>query len=191
MCSFQLAVLATYAEADVLAVFHYCCSILSAVPFVPGPDNLSIYLERNEKALAAMSGPSSHNNKGPHNSKYRKPSKLKEFMPLFLELHRILFSMARQFQETSTAKGVSAHVTQETMDKYNAVLTVTLEGLDTLLSQSQLSEHLLLEIVVICMFSVHYSRSAFEASQQAQSGERRRLVPESLGLILLFHVISK
>lgn len=109
MCALQLAVLATYMEAECVAVYHYCRSILIRQPFAAGYDNLHLLFEKNSRAYAqlrsgghvqmvSMMASVGGGAAGAEKAKRVAAAKVRIFLIQFVRLHGILFNWTRQTQ---------------------------------------------------------------------------------------------
>ena len=122
----QLAVLATYQEAECVAIYYYCRSVLVTDPFPVGLDNLTVLFDKNcriYEQLKAMNiiGNNSNNtddysdktksahiactnNDATNNTEKNKKSitkKTKTFLVQFIHLHSVLFDYNKALQSMS------------------------------------------------------------------------------------------
>ena len=175
-------------EAECVAVYHYCRSILVRQPFAAGYDNLNVLFEKNGRAYAqlrstgqfqmismmASTGPA-----GGDKGKRVAAAKLKIFLIQFVRLHGILFNWARQMQSAVTelaeidaqaqtldyASGALPRRPTLTMPQLDVDVFVTLmhsviEEYDHLLLASAFGDQLLVRLLVISIFSVHHTAAA-------------------------------
>ncbi|KAG9405449.1 hypothetical protein AC1031_003344 [Aphanomyces cochlioides] len=85
----QLAVLATYIEAETIAVYRYCRSLLLPHPFATAEENLSLLFERSRhRALSPTSSTSISAQSPPK----EKSAFLKAFLHRLTRLHGILYA---------------------------------------------------------------------------------------------------
>lgn len=102
----QLAVLATYVEAETVAVYRYCRSLLIAQPFATAEENLALLFERSrQRPLAA---PPSSKNPATASVTVSSPGKdkaasLKSFLHRLTRLHGLLFSIVTKQSQASTS----------------------------------------------------------------------------------------
>lgn len=103
----QLAVLATYSDAECVAVYHYCRSILSLNPFSGGFENLSLLFAKNAihmRTLMAQDKPKYNplargvgsTGKG----KKTTVPPLKHFLTQFVHLHGQLFAFTTHMHQS-------------------------------------------------------------------------------------------
>eukprot|EP01035_Chromulina_nebulosa_P029542 gene29542-39162_t len=228
----QLAVLATYSDAEFVAIYHYCRSILVQHPFTGGFENLMTMYGKNAVAFATLKkqkmlvdvGSSKRSDK----EKRVDTVKLKAFLTKFIHLHGLLFDWATQMHryhsqtDTSTPYGTAfSHLkassaqpegfgsTEINVEMYVASLHSVLEEYDQQLAQSALSDQILVKLLIICIFSVHFGaekdQNILLSSARSGSGDpattattsrtrekpQSRSVPECLALISLFGVINR
>eukprot|EP00981_Chlorochromonas_danica_P006442 scaffold1389_cov251-Ochromonas_danica.AAC.40 len=176
----QLAMLATYNEAESTAVFHYCRSVLAKMPFSGGLQNLAKLYSINVESFRSLQ----RQYRGDHNSRF------KYFLTSFVRLNGLLFgwtiNMHRDYivltggDEPSTQSSValgndSIAVNQlhdmlsssvfKTSSKYvnevefSELLEEVMRDLDLLINTPKLTDLHLLRLVAICIFSVHFAES--------------------------------
>lgn len=162
----QLAVLATYTEAECVAVYRYCRSLLIDQPFMTARENLALLYEKNRQKLieestedpsslhpdaialknsiAAMSGlPGSGLGVGMKvggkgaGGRGNTGALLKSFLRRFVRLHGILF--------TAEKAGLA---------DFAGMFSTVITDFGTLLTHSAFGDALLLKMVVICTFTV-------------------------------------
>jgi hypothetical protein len=163
LLAIQLAVLATYVDAELLAVYHYCRSILVEEPFVSSLDNLASLFEKNAEAIrrdptgnagAIVGNP----------DKMRRSGSLtaKKFMANYVHLQGILFKWTRECQSYRWNLVTSPRSPPEqiNVDEFVESLHSLLEEYDQLLANSAVSEQLLIKLLVIGIFGVHFSSAA-------------------------------
>ena len=211
-----------------MAIYHYCRSILVQQPFTGGFDNLMTMYGKNAVAFATLKkqkmlvdvGSSKRSDK----EKKIDTVKLKAFLTKFIHLHGLLFDWATQMHryhsqtDSATPYGTTfSHLkassaqpegfgsTEINVEMYVATLHSVLEEYDQQLAQSALSDQILVKLLVICIFSVHFSAekdqnillsSAKSGDPSSTTGRSRekpqsRSVPECLALISLFGVINR
>ncbi|KAF1778361.1 Telomerase activating protein Est1 [Phytophthora cactorum] len=86
----QLAVLATYVEAETVAVYRYCRSLLTSQPFTTAEENLALLFERSrQRPLAA---PITFTSSSPPSKE--KSAFLKSYLHRLTRMHGILFALS-------------------------------------------------------------------------------------------------
>ena len=201
-----MAVLATYLNADCLAVYYYCRSILVAEPFSSSLDNLHLLFEKNKKDLellakesksSVFSGVFASDASGPASLSDRENAKrvvalnVKNFLSRFIGLQSCLFSWTRQCQtyrwskkqhsSHSNATRTSASATSSSTesssslpmdineDDFMETMHTMLNEWDQILTASVVGEQLLVRILVIAIFGVHFSSAATIRSSSSLS----------------------
>jgi hypothetical protein len=154
-------VTAVYAEADLAALYHHCCSILVEEKFATGPANLELFFKKNAKAVV--------------NSGYASLTAIKGLSRRFIRLHGILF-------ELGASNSDRADRSQELLEEFHSTLEDAMGSLPSLLADSSLSEGTLLKMVSIALYSIY-------TAQQSQGDARE--VCRSLSLIVLLSTISR
>lgn len=163
----QLAVLATYVEAETVAVYRYCRSLLIAQPFATAEENLALLFERSRQR--PLAGPSLIALTSATSSK-DKSAFLKSFLHRLTRMHGILFSIA-----TRAAKnhGNSAPVGYGSSASNAPVYPREMEGilfkdLNALLRAGVIGDALLLKLVVTNVFClVHSLRGSSSAKDDS------------------------
>jgi hypothetical protein len=245
----QLAVLATYCEADCVAAYHHCRSILSAAPFSGGFENLSALLAKNAAAaraqgLLAPAGPAEDAARGPSRRR-GGAAQLPVFLTRFLHLHGVLFGCSTRMHRSyaqlrGSQPGFSAPSQQSQQswppllspavesalcasvavdsagplsseqdsmeERFAALLQAVLEGFDEQLTAGSVPDVLLVRLLSIALFSVHYAagreanllgwhdtvctEEGLRRYQLEQSGHARTTV-EALALTALFGLVNR
>lgn len=224
--------LATYNDAEFVAIYHYCRSVLVLQPFTGGFENLMTIYLKNAVAFAALKKQKvlfdptqSSTSKKSEKDRKTDNAKLKAFLTKFIRLHGLLFEWATQMHRSHSQQDATAAAPYATVfthlkansaqaegfgndeinvDMYMSILHSTLEEYDQQLVQSTLSDQILVKLLVICIFSVHYGAergnnillspsSVREESSSNSKAERAhsRSIPESLALITIFGIINK
>lgn len=176
------------------------------------------------KTLYETSVPTASGRRG-ERSKKPDTSKLTAFLTKFIRLHGLLFDWSTQMhrdhsQIDHSSAGVSwaafSHLKISSLpqpegfgseeidvEMFISLLQNVLEDFDHQIAQSILSDEILVKLLVICIFSVHYSaRSSSNILLTVRSTEsspgagqphksESRSTPESLALITLFGVINR
>eukprot|EP01041_Mallomonas_annulata_P012893 gene12893-27194_t len=217
----QLAVLSTYVEADCSAMFYYCCCILAEIPFSSGPENLRLLFERASRTYSvntAMTSRSEVDRSGGNcgnrdrdrgvfeDRRARKPVKVKEFFPMFVCLQGLLYNMISHEKTTSSSNSLyiqnnknnnnnintTTTSTSTSIVTFQSLFSIVLEDFDNLLFHMSMPEHVLLEVVVVCIFAVHYSKFSSDSPIESvdNSNESCRLQLESLALTVLFNIVN-
>lgn len=265
----QMAVLATYSDAECVALYHYCRSILSSQPFAGGFENLALLFASNAEAyrklpsLAPSAAQAGVGGGKPRNS--RKPVPLKPFLTRFVYLHGLLFSWTtimhqsyaqlQDSQESAFSSSAPSFGQQEPLsgsqasswvpvlktglsapaggvgggnngdndfdrkyEHFTALLRQVLNEYEVHLTAGNLPDALLVRLLAICLFSVHYAvgkeanllsyialagakdGGGGSAVQQWLEEQRRhcadpqsqaRTGTECLALLMLFGIISR
>ncbi|KAI9910873.1 hypothetical protein PsorP6_010714 [Peronosclerospora sorghi] len=149
----QLAVLATYIEAETVAVYRYCRSLLTSQPFTTAEENLALLFERSrQRPLAA---PITFTTSSP--SSKEKSAFLKSFLHRLTRMHGILFALS------PTALSEGSERNEGTALAYPRDMeAVLMKDLQTLLHAGVIGDALLLKIVVtniFCLIRTNASRS--------------------------------
>lgn len=185
----QLAVLATYSDAEFVAIYHYCRSIMVEHPFTGGFENLMTMFSKNAVAYSALKklkvlfDPVLPVSAG-SSRKMDKPrrvdnSKLKSFLTKFIRLHGLLFDWSTQMHRhhsqldssssstisslsyaafshlklnSSTAQPEGFGSEDINVDMFVTLLHSVLDEYDQQLTQSALSDQILVKLVAICVF---------------------------------------
>ncbi|OWZ19701.1 hypothetical protein PHMEG_0006010 [Phytophthora megakarya] len=133
----QLAVLATYVEAETVAVYRYCRSLLTSQPFTTAEENLALLFERSrQRPLAAPMPFNAASSKD-------KSAFLKSCLHRLTRMHGILFALS------TTATGDAA--TPVYPREMEAVL---FKDMRTLLQAGVVGDALLLKVVVTNLFCI-------------------------------------
>lgn len=153
----QLAVLATYVEAETVAVYRYCRSLLLAQPFATAEENLALLFERaRQRPLAGPSSSSSSSVALTSASSARdKSAFLKSFLHRLARMHGILFASA-----TSASSSPPPVYPRE-------LEALLFQDLDALLRAGAIGDALLLKVVVTNVFCVERAQLRTPASSDA------------------------
>ena len=209
----QLAVLATYGNSELVAVYHYCRSVLVTQPSSVGYENLRILFEKNAKAhLQAIR---QRSEEGEHqgaalaaNFSTRKQDvssksgkmKVHFFFSQFIRLHGLLFEWSMSKFEPPTASSSKRNPTPAStvdidVEEFTSEVQELMSTFDELLQAGIFSDALLVRLLIICIFSVHESvpschmRAGEEKKVVRNSGPRT--IGESLALAIIYGFISK
>lgn len=155
----QLAVLATYTEAECVAVYRYCRALLCEEPFQTARENLSLLFEKNRQSMAE---PSRNGETLEDEERLRqglmagtitgqqagiaRAALLKSFLQRFVRLHGMLFSTQEEDGSSDSAGVDNA--------EFLSILDIAQIDLRQLLKMSAFGDGLLLHMVIICIFSV-------------------------------------
>lgn len=181
----QLAVLATYVEAETVAVYRYCRSLLIAQPFATAEENLALMFERSrQRPLAAPMGTvltASSPSK-------EKSSFLKSFLHRLTRMHGILFSLASRptsngnGNNTAGANHFSATSSRGggTLEYPRDMELLVFKDFDILLRAGVIGDALLLKIVVTNIFCVVRS---FKTKSSAADDALRLMVVTTVGVL--------
>lgn len=165
----QLAVLATYVEAETVAVYRYCRSLLIAQPFATAEENLALLFERSrQRPLTAPSSASASLTSSSPSKE--KSSFLKSFLHRLTRMHGILFSMATRSGNNSTngtshngsanGFGVAASSRSGALVYPRDMELLLFKDLAVLLRAGVIGDALLLKVVVTNIFCVVRSLSS-------------------------------
>lgn len=203
----QLAVLATYSQTELVAVYHYCRSILVAQPFSLGYTNLATLFGKNERAYAqhvvqaAESGiagvgggarPANRRQPG-GNGKTDIKAKVHFFILQFIRIQGHIFDWAAsKFQLLGADTPISTPDID--VDEFTTNVHAMLDNFENVLTH--LSDALLVRLVVICIFSVHESvpspsRAAAGEEKVAAHNRGPRTTGESLALVVIYSLIKR
>lgn len=154
----QLAVLATYTEAECVAVYRYCRALLCEEPFQTARENLALLFEKNRQSMAE---PSRNGETVEDEERLRqglmagtitgqqagiaRAALLKSFLQRFVRLHGMLFCAQ---EEEGGYEGELDH------GEFLSILDIAQVDLRQLLKMSAFGDGLLLHMVIICIFSV-------------------------------------
>lgn len=103
----QLAVLATYNDSEIIAVYRYCRSILVRQPFTGGFENLRTLFSKNNRAFAslketrALFDPNADSKGSNRPLDSTSAAKVKNFITKFIKLHGFLFDWTVQMHKTA------------------------------------------------------------------------------------------
>jgi hypothetical protein len=142
----QLAVLATYVEAETVAVYRYCRSLLTAQPFSTAEENLALLFERSrQRPLAA---PITFASSSP--SSKEKSAFLKSYLHRLTRMHGILFALSssRGSSDRGSSSAVATPVYPRDME------AVLFKDMRTLLHAGVVGDALLLKVVVTNVFCI-------------------------------------
>eukprot|EP01114_Cavostelium_apophysatum_P021904 TRINITY_DN7768_c0_g2_i3.p1 TRINITY_DN7768_c0_g2~~TRINITY_DN7768_c0_g2_i3.p1 ORF type:complete len:559 (+),score=174.23 TRINITY_DN7768_c0_g2_i3:260-1936(+) len=165
----QLAVLATYADDEFAAVYHYFLSLAVAHPFLTARDNLIVLFEKNRVRLTSAEGETANkkdDHEAPTHSK-RSPA-LKTFLTRVVRLHGIMF-------------------TKTSLEKFDEIQGLVLKDLDHLLKE-EITEDMLVRMFVMNMSSIYNVSWIPEghAPSYAEISQRSALTKSSVNLALEF-----
>lgn len=207
----QLAVLATYGNSELVAVYHYCRSVLVTQPSSVGYENLRILFEKNAKAhlQALRQRGEEEEQQGAAlaaNFSSRKQDvtsrngkmKVHFFFSQFIRLHGLLFEWSMSKFEPPTAsssKRNPAPTVDIDVEEFTSEVQELMGTFDDLLQAGIFSDALLVRLLIICIFSVHES----VPSCHMKTGEEKKIVRnsgprtigESLALAIIYGFISK
>jgi len=164
----QMAVLATYVDDEVGAVYHYFLSLGCSHPFVTARENLQVLFEKNRQK-SNVEGTESSEPLHPHFS-----SELKRFHSRFVRLHGILFSKTG-------------------LDKFEEYELEVVREAENLLQKDEISEESLLNIFTINIFAIYNIQHMSESGQGATYSEisqKSLLIKYSISLSLRFFFLA-
>lgn len=159
--------LATYVEAETVAVYRYCRSLLIAQPFATAEENLALLFERSrQRPLVAPSAASASLTSSSPSKE--KSSSLKSFLHRLTRMHGILFSMAARGNASNGAAhsgsangfGASAPSRSGALVYPRDMEFLLFKDFAVLLRAGVIGDALLLKVVVTNIFCVIRSLSA-------------------------------
>ncbi|DBA73433.1 TPA: hypothetical protein ACH3X1_011469 [Trebouxia sp. C0004] len=163
----QLAVLATYNEDDLAAVYYYFRSLAAAKPFAIARENLVLLLEQirvKYTKLPQRVQPKTQTQKLPMKSKRPVNVLMQDLSIRLAHVHGILFSKVNlnDCDEVLPAAMADLH---DLLGRQGALQAFLHKG-----PTQQRSEHVLLQLAVLSMFSMH-DIAAASAEQQLRYAE--------------------
>ncbi|KAF4137604.1 Est1 DNA/RNA binding domain [Phytophthora infestans] len=177
----QLAVLATYVEAETVAVYRYCRSLLTSQPFTTAEENLALLFERSrQRPLAApitftvSSSPSSK----------EKSAFLKSYLHRLTRMHGILFALSSPRGSPTASSGTRSNSETATPVYPRDMEAVLFKDMRTLLQAGVVGDALLLKIMVINIFCI--SRASDSRSPSAPLEDALRLSIRTLTSVMEF-----
>lgn len=221
--------LATYNEAEFVAVYHHCRSILSELPFSGGLENLAQLIVKNSEIVRHLKP---HSKYATLKGKANVEMETQAFLLRFVHVHGKLFNLSTrahqsyghlidsQSQSQSQSQyhliwsnmsipphSLEASSGESESELFLSVLRPVLEEFDDLLSAGALPDVMLVRLIVISIFSVHYAVgrdanllcwSGMTISTEEGMNEYLKLhsnsprtISESLALHALFGLINK
>lgn len=206
----QLAVLATYGQSELIAVYHYCRSVLVGNPFSLGYTNLATLFGKNEKAyVLAMRQADSEVAGNDSNFASRQQQqqsggnkndtklRVQFFMLQFIRLHATIFEWcAASFDLLPNSKSTAVPVID--IEEFTSDVQDMLNNFHSVLSS--LSDALLVRLLIICIYSVHESTPRGERDKERKDDNQDRQVKrnlgprtigESLSLVIIYGFINK
>ena len=155
----QMAVVASYQDSHLDAIYYYSRALLAVNPFATAATNLKLILD---KVVSLMKNKIT--TEGNADTTFKHVS-LKGCLLRFLYIHALL-SVS------------SLETTQEQ-------IAIFLNDFDVCISNNHVEEALMVKLLIICLFSIHYKRpnEMQEISLRSPS--------ESLALTLLFSMINR
>lgn len=181
----QLAVLAAYKFTgeivEAYTVYQYCRSLLVQFPFNTSFDNLKVVFEKNVATFAKMQARVSI---GQHKKG------VPDFVARYIYLHGLLFTLIPKDGDTNYKSEI--HLTN-CWNSINGNLPVLLDELETCVANPDLTDELLVRLLAINLFFVHYRRPNGETDDHVLSTKNQRLYTarESAALFILFTIINR
>jgi protein SMG6 len=182
----QLAVVATYAESEFIAVYQYCRSVLVEHPFSVGVQNLKLAYEKILKSYPTCLQQSAIS--------AGKQGFTKAVFVKFLFFQASLFIHSlRAVPSSSKFAGmkISDSITVPSLDDLSSQLSDILSEFDELLTQYKLSDSLLLKMLVVGIFSVHFGSSGQLYLDSMEYSASFHTHTESLAISLLLGLVTK
>ena len=192
---------------DCSAVYHYCRSVLILKPFASGFDNLRLVFDRNLRAYSALSDTASASASSDALSQADQKKSLviraQSFFIRFVRLHGDLFSWTHATAASiSDRQQVSNSAATEQLEPFKAekfevqkcvsLIQKILSDFEFFMRYDEasiFSEILLVRLLAIALFSVHYGSSIH--GERAASEPLDSSITESLALYFLFNFISR
>ncbi|KAG7398651.1 hypothetical protein PHYBOEH_010700 [Phytophthora boehmeriae] len=175
----QLAVLATYIDAETVAVYRYCRSLLTAQPFVTAEENLALLFERSRQRPLAP--PVTFTSSSSPTSK-EKSAFLKSYLHRLTRMHGILFALSSPRGSPtagrSNASVAAAPVYPRDME------AVLFKDMRSLLHAGVVGDALLLKVVVTNIFCI--IRASTSSSSSAPVEDALRLALRTITSVVEF-----
>ncbi|POM65767.1 hypothetical protein PHPALM_18470 [Phytophthora palmivora] len=163
----QLAVLATYVDAETVAVYRYCRSLLTSQPFTTAEENLALLFERSrQRPLAPPMTFTATSSKD-------KSAFLKSCLHRLTRMHGILFALS-----TGAGKDAVTPVYPRDME------AVLFKDMRTLLQAGVVGDALLLKVVVTNVFCI--IRASDSRAQTAPLEDALRLAIRTITCVMEF-----
>lgn len=167
-----MAVLATYEDAEWVAVYHYARSIMSRQPFTGGVENLALLFKKNAQTYAKLREAKADAD---------QQLSLRMFLTNFVRIHGLLFwwsaSMHREYANllpsAASTQGSGAWVppanlaspdeddadarSAPDLEKAQALLRDVVEAFEQQLQTANFTDVLLVRLLALCFFSVHFA----------------------------------
>ncbi|KAG1695868.1 hypothetical protein DVH05_019203 [Phytophthora capsici] len=176
----QLAVLATYVEAETVAVYRYCRSLLTSQPFATAEENLALLFERSrQRPLAA---PTTFTSSSP--SSKEKSAFLKSYLHRLTRMHGILFALSSSRGSPTASSGKCSTSEAVTPVYPRDMEAVLFKDMRTLLHAGVVGDALLLKVVVTNIFCI--IRAADSSSQSSPLEDAFRLSIRTITCVLEF-----
>ncbi|KAG7383518.1 hypothetical protein PHYPSEUDO_003611 [Phytophthora pseudosyringae] len=176
----QLAVLATYVEAETVAVYRYCRSLLTSQPFTTAEENLALLFERSrQRPLAA---PITFTSSSP--SSKEKSAFLKSYLHRLTRMHGILFALSSPLGSPTASLGRGSSTEAATPVYPRDMEAVLFKDMRTLLHAGVIGDALLLKIVVTNIFCI--IRASDSRSQNAPLEDALRLAIRTITSVMEF-----
>jgi Est1 DNA/RNA binding domain len=189
---------------DCSAVYHYCRSVLILKPFASGFDNLRLVFDRNLRAYSALSEEPSMDSDALSQAEHKKSLiiRAQSFFIRFVRLHGDLFSWThataasitdrQQASITATTELLPYAAEKFDVQKCTSLIQKILTDFEFFMRYDEasiFSEMLLVRLLAIALFSVHYGSSIH--GERAASEPLDSSITESLALYFLFNFISR
>lgn len=187
-------------------MYHYCRSILCDSPFAGGIENLSLLFDKNAKTFEKINGTNRQQllmaaSAGATAQERRKKelsAKMKLFLISFVRLHGVLFTWTKSIRQviasstspSDVAKGF-ADVAPINFDDWDLLLRDVLSDFDELLMANAFGDYILVRLVVVGIFSVHFSSFPSMLDDSASKLRQRHSMVESMALVALFSFVNK
>lgn len=175
----QLAVLATYVEAETVAVYRYCRSLLIAQPFVTAEENLALLFERSRQRPLAPPTAATTSITATSSAK-DKAAALKSFLHRLTRMHGILFSIATRPSASNAASSSSSSIASPPAVYSKDMESLLMKDLLMLLPSGVVGDALLIKLVVTNIFCIE------KATRTTAAEDAVRLALRMVRVVLQF-----
>ena len=187
----QLSILASYSDNYFLAIFYYYRSILCEQSFTNGIENLTILYDKLIKNYNILIFNYNKKNKNVsmnliERKKLEIENKSKIFLINILKLHKILFNWSNKLKTKQNDSDFMIDI-----NNFQEEMSELMLNFDELLNNQAFSEAILLKLISLSIFSIHYSSIESIYGNESIIDQSCCTIGESLGLILLFNLINK
>ncbi|KAJ1391009.1 Est1 DNA/RNA binding domain-containing protein [Ochromonadaceae sp. CCMP2298] len=179
---------------------------MTKVPFSGGFENLSLLFAKNETAFQGLRDPGRDEGRSGRSERKdcgkRRAEALPHFLTRFLRLHGLLYGWSTQMhleyaQSSQSWAPLSSQARtppSARADQFALLLRGASKELERQLAEGNLCDSLLVRMLAICLFSVHFAvakGSNLLASPPESGAVNPRTVPESLALQALYALVQR